>query len=194
MKYDLVKKSLFLLNDAPVLAKKIHKQTFPSINHILAYNYALALEPILDFNYPDRDAKVQGLLYLKLVSHTAKHLIHKYKRYPGGLCQYKIWAVNEFITEAGRNFAYVEYPRIEDLFALKREVMNRTPIKVKNTDLDTALDSLAKGALNDFASYTIMEFHKDFEMVNFFWEIMINYMNVVRAKAEKNDSGNELIN
>ena len=184
MKYDLVKKCEFLLYDAPELGKKPHKSTFPAINHLLAHSYALAVEPLLIFTYPERDAKIASLLYSKLVSHTAKHLIHKYKRYPGGYCQYKIWAIDDFNTETGKNFVYVEYPRMDDLVALKREVMNRTPIKVKNLELDKALDNLNTGAFNDFSNYTMLEFHKDFEMVHFFWEIMINYINVVRTKEQ----------
>ena len=90
MKYNLAKKCEFLLNDCPVPPKKKHKSIFPAINHILAYNYALAVEPLLDFNYPDRTAKPVSLVYQKLVAHTAKHLIHKYKRYSASMIQCKI--------------------------------------------------------------------------------------------------------
>ena len=184
MKYEIARKCEFLVKDAPMIARKMHKNALPAVNHFLAYQYAVAVEPLLDFAYPERNAKAESLLYLKMVTHTAKHLLHKYKRHPEGIYKYSAWGVEVFNMGAGKNFTYVEFPRMEDLFSLKREIMSRTPIKVKNPDLDKALDSLNGGVLSEYTTYTMMEFHKDFELVHSFWEVMINFMIAERNKAQ----------
>lgn len=191
-KYEIIKKCAFLLNDIPPLPKKAHKTRFPSINHILAYNFASVLEPMLDFTNPDSDGKILSLLYSKMFAHTAKHLIHKYNRQGQGFYKYRMWAINDFIKNEGKIFSYVEYPRMEDLISLKREVMNRTPIKVKNLDLDQALENLNMGAFNDFHAYSMLDFQKDFELAHFFWNIMIDYMVTVREKPLEKASENSI--
>ena len=80
---------------------------------------------------------------------------------------------------------------MDDLVALKREIMNQTRIKIKNEDLDKALDNLNDGALNELTNYTMLEFEKDFEMVNSFWDIMINFMNAVRQEKNGSELANE---
>lgn len=94
---------------------------------------------------------------------------------------YKAWGISDFYTGDGKFFPYVEYPATEDLVALRKEVTNQTPIKLKDDTIDKALDSLNDGALIDSSDYTIMDFEKDFELVNYFWEIMIDYMKRVRT-------------
>lgn len=194
MKYDIVKKCSFLATDSILLPERLHRAAYPAVNHVLAYNYAVVLEPLLCFEFPDRDAKPASLIYLKMFCHTAKHMLHKYNRNTAGTCKYRVWGISDFNTEKTKLSRYVEYPRIEDMLTLKREVMNRTPIKVNNYDLDVALNNINLKALGELAEYSMMEFHKDFELANFFWGIMIDYMLTVRekesTKTEEKDKEN----
>jgi hypothetical protein len=184
-KFDFAKKSAFLLADAPPAPKKLLSTRFPSINHILVYSYAEALDSLLDFTDPDKDAKVVSTLYVKLFAHTAKHMIHKYNRHKSGEFRFKIWGYYDFMQKQGKNYSYVEYPRTEDLCSLKREVMNRTPIKVKSEEMDRALQNINENSSNDFKDYYLGEFQPDFEQAHLFWTVMINFMSTVKESQEK---------
>lgn len=179
-KFDLIKKSAFLLYDAPLVPKKYYSNTFPAINHLLAHSYAEVLEPLLDFSNPDKDAKSVSYLYTKLFSHTAKHMIHKYNRHKSGTYKLKCWGLYDFTNKQGKVYPYVEYPRTEDLCTLKREVMNRTSIKVKDEEMDLALSNINEKASNDFVQYYMGDFQLDFEQAHLFWNIMIDYMATMR--------------
>ena len=179
-KIDLVKKSAFLLADTPLIPKKHLGNRFPAINHLLAHSYAEILEPLLDFSSPDKDAKSVSYLYVKLFSHTAKHMIHKYNRQRTGTYRLKCWGLYDFVNKQGKLYPYVEYPRTEDLCSLKREVMNRTTIKVNNEEMDMALSNINEKAADDFTEYYMSDFQIDFEYAHMFWNIMTDYMITVR--------------
>jgi hypothetical protein len=183
-KIDLVQRSAFLLFDAPPDPPRAHNRRFPPINHILAHNYAKALEPLLISPHEEATAKIVSLLYVKLFSHTAKHLIHKYNRHKSGFYKFKIWGLYDFHRKEGKVFPYVEYPRMEDLVSLKREVMNRTTIKVKDMEMDKALENMNFGALDEFKEYSMLEFFKDLELGHLFWNVMIDYMLTIRDREQ----------
>lgn len=185
-KYEFVKKLSFFLQDSPPTPTKNLSIRFPPINHLLAYNYAQTLDKVLDFSDPDQDAKVVSTLYVKLFAHTAKHLIHKYNRHGSGTYRFKIWGLYDFYNKQGKVYPYVEYPRTEDLCSLKREVMNRTSIKVKDELMDRALQNINENAGNDFKKYYMAEFQNDFDFAHLFWTVMVDYMENVRIKDRGN--------
>ena len=102
MAYNFTKTCEFLLLDSPIPRYRKDKYNYPAINHVFAYNYAKFVDSMLNFSDPDKEAKPLALGYHKLVSHTLKHILHKYKRFQNKPQQYKVWAVCDYYTREGR--------------------------------------------------------------------------------------------
>ena len=178
MAYNFAKTCEVLLTDIPLVKATKGKYVFPVVNNTSAYNYAKVMDRLIDFTNPDAESKPMALMYHKLVGHTFKHILHKYKRSTLMTQQYKVWAVVDFYTFEGRYYNYVEYPMIEDLSALKKEIVLRTCAKIDVFDkyLDKGLDGLNKGALSDLRGYKNSEFKTDFEAVHPTWEALIEFI------------------
>jgi hypothetical protein len=177
MAYKLASKCEILLTDTPPIRKALEKYNYPAINHTSAYNYAKTADKLIDFSNQSKESKPAALLYHRVVSHTLKHIIHKYKRGSLGKTQYKVWAVTDFYTGQGGYSTYVTYPRILDLYALKKEVHEKTAFHIpENPQLDQSLDKLNIGALCDLKVYKNSEFKMDFDIVQVFWESALEFV------------------
>lgn len=184
MSYNLAKTCEFLKNDAPLLPKIMHKSTLPGHNHLFVYEYAKTLDKVLDLKSSLKEAKPQGLLFQRLIAHTSKHLLHKYKRNPLDSFQYRMATISDFNTYKEINLNYVEFPLTEDLVALKKQINQRTPLKVKDLDYDTALDELCNAVLTDNESYSTHKFKNHFILLHKYWLILIDFMQSQREDYE----------
>ena len=167
----------FFLNDQPLKLTVHQKYAYPAVNHELAYRHAEVLDRILDWSQPDSEAKAVGLVYHKMLSHTFKHVLHKYKNIKAIAPTHRVFAINDFFTCDGENVSYCDYPLTEDLVTLKREVGRLTNFKIDvfNELQDKHLQLLGMGALNDLGLYSYREFKRDFDEVNQFWEDVVEF-------------------
>ncbi|CAG9328820.1 unnamed protein product [Blepharisma stoltei] len=185
MTFNLAKTCEFLLHDAPIPPKIPHKQMLPGVNHILAYNFANALDICIDFTSPLKEAKPQGLIFHRMLSHTCKHLLHKYKRDADKAYQYKVKSIEDFDTYKSRNVTYVEYPLTDDLIAMRKEINHRTPLKIRDLELNKALDELCEGALSYNSSYSTHTFKDHFLYLHTYWLRLIEFMKEEKKKREE---------
>lgn len=178
MVYNFAKICEILIHDAPLVQGTHNKYSYPAINHEYAYKYSLLLDKYLDFSDEQTEAKPLALMYHKMVGHTFKHILHKYKRTSIKNTQYRLWTVYDFHTNQGKYMSYSDYPMTEDICALKKEVGRITPAKIDtfDDDLDKHLDGLNIGALCDLTLYKNWEFKKDFEAINEVWNDMIRFV------------------
>ena len=174
-----------LATDVVVVPTNVHKKALPANNGLLALSFAQALDKLLDGDTSEtQPAKPHYLLYHRLLLHSSRHIIHKYKR--GGESQrfqYKCWGIHNFESNEGRWFTYMEYPLTEDLYALKREVIVRTKIgKLTDEKMDDALDSVTDTALKPGIDPTLKDFLLDCNLTTPYLEILVNYV-VSQSKA-----------
>lgn len=183
MAYKFAKTCEFLLNDAPLAKPTKGKYGFPPNNHLAICNYAKVADVLVNFSSTNLEAKPIGLVYHKLVSHTFKHILHKYKRFTKAH-QYQVWSIVDFYTYEAKYFTYSDYPTIEDLCALKKEIVKWTSMKIDPFDnnFDKALDSLSFGALSDLELYSMENFKKDFDLIQPIWQELIEEL---RERAQE---------
>lgn len=92
----------------------------------------------------------------------------------------------DYDNQIYKNIRYVEYPAIQDLYALKQEVNARTNISKFNNDLiNEVLDSLSEGALSSTAEYIEDDFNRDLQVAYEYWLHLIEFI-----KINSEDIGN----
>ena len=177
MAYNFVKACEFLALDGMKMRPSHYKYVYPVINHLFAIKYAQVLDGVIDFSDPEREAKPISLIFHKMVSHTFKHILHKYKRVQSLSQIQRAWTVRDFHTSEGKHENYIDYPLAEDLVALKKEIgrITRAKIDVYNEEHDIALDGLNIGALCDLSLYKTKEFKKDFDVVHELWLDLLRF-------------------
>jgi hypothetical protein len=176
MAYHFAKTCEFLASDSLLLRPSHFKHVFPVHNHIFAVNYARILDSQLDFFA--QESKATGFLFHKMISHTFKHIIHKYKRTKSLTQIQRVWAVTDFHTSEGKHLSYVDYPMTDDLVALRKEIGRLTSAKIDtyNEEQDKALEGLNIGALCDLSLYSSIEFKQDFEVVHEMWLDLLRFV------------------
>lgn len=186
MAYQFTKTCEILVADTPKIMKTLPKYNFPANNHILAYDYAKALDLLIDFSDLKKEAKPMSLLYHKILCHTFKHILHNHKRFTRLPHIYKVWAIVDFQTGEGSYFSYSEYPKIYDLVALKKEISLRTyaKIDVYDTDIDKSLENINIGAMCDLVNYTTKGFKDDFDVAQPFWLSLIDFIQADKGKLK----------
>ena len=177
MVYQFTRALNFFLHDKPLKVTVHQKYAYPAVNHELAYRYAEVLDRILDWSQPDSEAKSVGHVYHKMLSHTFKHVLHKYKNIKGIAPTHRVFAINDFFSCDGEHVSYCDYPLTDDLVTLKRELGRLTNFKVDafNEVQDKHLQLLGMGAINDLCLYSYREFKRDFDEVNQLWEDIVAF-------------------
>ena len=168
-----------LLTDLIPESASQSKKSLPANNHLLALSYAHTLDLLLSTpSHPTDIAKPHYTLYHRLLLHSSRHMLHKYKR--GGESkrfQYKCWGIADFEGNEGKWFSYLEYPLTEDLFALKREVTIRTKIgKLVDEKVDDALDNITDAAMRPHTAFTRKDFSDDFEAALPYLQLLCDYV------------------
>jgi hypothetical protein len=174
---NFAKRIAFFLKDEPLAKSKNIKYAYPGVNHKLAFRYAEALDKLLDWSRLDAEAKPVSLVYLKMVAHSFKHVLHKYKRNKSNLPTHRVFAYDDFHLGEGKSVSYFNYPLIEDLVTLKKEIGRLTEFKIDvfNEVEDKHLELLCIGSLSDLSLYSFREFKRDFEVVNILWEDVVAF-------------------
>lgn len=174
----------FFLHDKPLTISKHLKYTFPATNHLLAYHYAFTLDKLLSWSDLDKESKPVSQIYHKMVAHTFRHIIHKYKKIKNEAQTHKVHVITDFYTGESKMISYCDYPLTEDLTALKRETGRLTTVRIDsfNELEDKHLDYLNIGALSDLSLYSFREFKRDFEIVNNLWLDLVIF---AKEKHEK---------
>ncbi|CAG9332206.1 unnamed protein product [Blepharisma stoltei] len=175
MSLRLAEKCRFLFQDSALSVNLPQVAPMPSNNNFLAYYYAETLDKILDFSIKDQDCTCQALIFQRMMAHTCKHVLHKYKRVIDAQKEYKFFAIDGK-TNTRYCEKYREYPITQDITALKREVILRTSIVYNDEKLETSLRNIFNAVMGISTLYPMAQFQEDFASSIDFWNCVVEYM------------------
>lgn len=175
--YNFAKTCEILLKDTPPSGIVFKKYDYPAVNSKRAYSYACSLDQVIDFSDPDKESKAESLLFHKLVSYTMRHMIHRYKRRTLKDNQFKVWNTINYFSGEGSYVSYISYPLIEDLCALRKEIIKTSVVNIIEPEkIEHFLENLNIGALSDIYTYRSDEFYRDFTVVHEYWTGLIDFI------------------